>query len=191
MGYATLHVLGALAVSFAFGVFVLFIGAWEQERIKKRRLQDMAIALGVPITSLESEELVPRLVQYSSHRYSGELLRNRLADFSGMIRTAWGVIGAFVQFVAIAFVGWQMYESGAEFAMAMWSVPALALFIWVMSVAFSLACLLFTGRYPGEPREARKSLAAFIDAQGDFAIPPTAPGASLHRGTDGMREGWE
>ncbi len=171
MGIATLHVIGALAVSFAFGMLVLVIGAWEQERVRKRRLQDLGIALGVPVTSLENEELTPRLMEYLSRRYSSELLRNRLADLCGMVRMAWGALSTIVQVVVIAVVGWQMYDSGSDVAVAMWSVPALALFFWLMSAAFSLVCLLFTGRYPGEPREARKSLTAYFDAQRDSAQP--------------------
>ena len=156
-------------MSFAFGMLVLVIGAWEQERVRKRRLQDLGIALGVPVTSLENEELTPRLMEYLSRRYSSELLRNRLADLCGMVRFAWGALAHIVQFIAIAVVGWQMYDSGLDMAIAMWSVPALALFFWVMSAAFSLVCLLFTGRYPGEPKEARKSLTAYFDAQRDSA----------------------
>lgn len=174
MGFAVLHVGGALAVSFAFGVLVLAIGAWEQEHVRKRRLQDLGIALGVPVTALENEELVPRVMEYLSLRYSSELLRNRLADLCGMVRSAWGVLATVVQVVALAVVGWQMYESGSDVAVAMWSVPALALFFWLMSVAFSLTCLLFTGRYPGEPKEGRKSLTASIEAQRDSAQPSAA-----------------
>lgn len=174
MGYATLHVLGALAVSFALGVLTIVIAAWEQKRVSKRRLQDVGIALGVPVTSLENEEHTPRLMEYMSRRYSSDLFRNRLADLCGMVRFAWGALAHIVQFIAIAVVGWQMYDSGAEMAVAMWSVPALALFFWVMSAAFSLVCLLFTGRYPGEPKEARKSLTAYFDAQRDSAEPSGA-----------------
>jgi hypothetical protein len=64
MGIAMLHVLGALAFSFAFGILVLVIGAWEQEPVIKRRLQVLEIALGVPVTALENEELVPRVMEY-------------------------------------------------------------------------------------------------------------------------------
>lgn len=178
MAIATFHVLGALAASFAFGLLVLVIGAWEQERVRKRRLQEMGIALGVPVASLENEELLPRLMDHLSRRYSSELLRNRLADLCGLVRLAWGALSTLVQVIAIAVVGWQIYDSGPEVAVAMWSVPALALFFWVMSVAFSLACLLFTGRYPGEPKEGRKSLAAVIEARRDSVQPSATSDAA-------------
>jgi len=60
-------------------------------------------------------------------------------------------------------VGWAMYTSGSENAVYMWSVLAVAIFFWLAAVAFSFTCLLLTGRYPGEARLARKSIAAFIE----------------------------
>jgi hypothetical protein len=54
-------------------------------------------------------------------------------------------------------------EGGSQSAVAMWSVLAVAIFFWLASVAFSFACLLLTGRYPGEAKMARKSIAAAIE----------------------------
>ncbi|WP_309683021.1 hypothetical protein [Polaromonas sp.] len=164
MAMAIVHVVGALGVSFAFGILVLVIGTWEQERVRKRRFQDASIALGVPLASLENdEELIPRLIQYSSQRYSSELLRNRVSDLCGPLRTAWGWLSTLLQVGVMAGVGWSMYTEGAQSAVVMWSVLAVAIFFWLASVAFSFACLLLTGRYPGEANMARKSLAAVIE----------------------------
>lgn len=49
MAMAIIHVVGALGVSFIFGILALLIGTWEQERVRKRRFQDASIALGVPL----------------------------------------------------------------------------------------------------------------------------------------------
>jgi hypothetical protein len=164
MGMAIVHVVGALGVTFAFGLLVLFIGAWEQERIQKRRLQDASIALGVPLASIENDEsLIPRLLEYSSQRYSSELLRNRVSDLCGLLRTAWGWLGTLIQVGIVVGVGWAMYTSGAENAVYMWFVLGVAIFVWLAAVAFSFACLLLTGRYPGEAKVGRKFLAAFIE----------------------------
>lgn len=163
MALALVHVVGALAVTFAFGLLVLWIGSWEQERVKLRRLQDASIALGVPMASLEKEELVPRLLEYSSARFSGELLRNRFSDLCGLARTAWGWIGSLLQVTIVVAVGWKMYESGLDNAVYMWSVLGVAFFFWVVSVGFSFTCLLLTGRYPGEANVARKAVAGLIE----------------------------
>jgi hypothetical protein len=176
MGMAILHVGGALGATFAFGVLCIVLGAWEQERVQKRRYQDASIALGVPVASLENDEaLIPRLIEYSSQRYSSELLRNRLSDFCGPLQTAWSWLSTLVQVGIVAGVAWSMYTEGAKNAVAMWSVLAAAIFFWVVSVGFSFACLLLTGRYPGEAKMTRKSIAAVIEQHSAAAAKSPAP----------------
>jgi len=164
MGLAIVHVVGALSVSFGFTLLILWVGVWEQKRARKRRLQDASIALGVPATSLETDDsLIPRIVQYSSQRFSAELLRNRLSDLCGALRTAWGLLGTLLQVGVVAAVGWAMYVDGAQNAAYMWCMLAVAVFFWLASVGFSLLCLVLTGRYPGEAKAARKSIAVVIE----------------------------
>jgi hypothetical protein len=173
MGLAIVHVVGALGVSFAFGLLVLFIGAWEQKRVQKRRLQDASIALGVPAASLDTDEsLIPRLIQYSSQRFSGELLRNRLSDLCGALRTAWGWLSTLLQVGIVVAVGWAMFADGAQNAAYMWLVLAVAVFFWLASVAFSLLCLVLTGRYPGEAKAARKLIAGVIEQRHASEVRP-------------------
>lgn len=167
MAMAIVHVVSALGLTVVFGLLVMAIGAWEQGRVHRRRLQDASIALGVPLAALESDEgLITRLTQYASQRYSSELLRNRVSDLCGLLRTVWGWLGALMQVGVVVGVGWYMYTDGAQNAVVMWSVLALAIFFWLTSVAFSFACLLMTGRYPGEAQMARKSISAVIEQQG-------------------------
>lgn len=163
MALAVVHVVGALAASFALSMFWLWVGAWEQGRVQKRRLQDASITLGVPVASLENEEHVARLLQYSSQRFSGDLLKNRLSDLCGLVRTAWGYFGSLLQLGVIGLVAWQMYEGGSGNAVYMWSILGIAIFFWLSSVVFSFACFLLTGRYPGEAKGARKAIATFIE----------------------------
>jgi len=132
--------------------------------VQKRRLQDASIALGVPAASLETDDsLVPRLIQYSSQRFSNELLRNRLSDLCGVLRSAWGWLSNLLQVGVVVYVGWAMFAEGAQNAAYMWLVFAVAMFFWLASVAFSLTCLLLTGRYPGEAKAARKAIAVAIE----------------------------
>jgi len=176
MVMAAVHVVGALAATIALGLLVLVLGAWEQERVQKRRLQDAAMALGVPLASLEQdEELIPRLIQYSSQRYSGELLRNRISDLCGLVQTVWGWLSTLLQVGIAIGVAWLMFSDGAQTAVVMWLVPAVALFFWLASVAFSFACLLLTGRYPGEAKLARKAIAAVIEQRAASEAKPLAP----------------
>lgn len=178
MGMAIVHVVGALGLTFAFGLLVLVLGAWEQERVQKRRLQDASIALGVPLASLENDvELFSRIIQYSSQRYSSELLRNRVSDLCGPLRTAWGWLSTLVQVGIVAGVSWSMYTEGAQSAVLMWSVLAVSIFFWLASVVFSYACLLLTGRFPGEAKMSRKSIAAVIEQRNasSSAAEPLSP----------------
>lgn len=161
---ALLHVVGALGLTVAFGMLTIVIGAWEQERILKRRTQEAAIALRVSVAALENEpDLMPDLMQYASQRSSDELLRNRVSDLCGLIRTAWGWLGALLQVGIVVGVGWYMYTDGAQSSVAMWSVLFVAIFFWLASVVFSFTCVLLTGRYPGEAKLARKAIAASME----------------------------
>lgn len=166
---ATLHVVGALMASLVLVFLSVWVRAWDQKRIQKRRLRDVSLALGVPLAALDSEELTPKILQYSTQRFSGELLRNRLADLWGVFSLVWVWFGSFVQLAIVAMIAAEMYEGGPEHAIFMWWVVAAGLFFWTSSLLFSLACLLVTGRYPSEPRLARQSIAAFIEERGDAA----------------------
>jgi hypothetical protein len=164
MGLAIVHVVGALGASLAFGFFVLFIQEWEQKRMKRRRLQDAALAMGVPAAMLETDDSqVPRLIEHWSQRYSSELLSNRLSDLCGALRTAWGWLSSLAQGGVVVTVAWMMLAEGAENAAGMWLVPAVAVMFWLASVAFSFTCLVLTGRYPGEAKAARKVITAAIE----------------------------
>jgi hypothetical protein len=166
---ATFHILGALFASLVLVALSVWIKAWDQERIKKRRLKDVSLALGVPLADLDNEDLIPKMLQYSSQRFSGELLKNRVADLCGLLCLVWVWFGSFVQLAIIVMVAWQMYETGPEAAVFMWAVVAAGLFFWTSSLLLSLSCLLVTGRYPSEPRLARKSISEFIEERGAVA----------------------
>lgn len=174
MALAIVHVLGVLLASISLALLIAWIAAWEQERVKKRRLQEMSMALGVPQASLERDDLAPRLLEYVSQRYSGELLRNRLSDLCGAIRTTWGWLGSLLQVAVVLLVGWTMYEKGSDNAVHMWWALAVAVFFWIASMVFSFACLLLTGRYPGEAKVGRKIVAAAIEQMNATAVQSSA-----------------
>lgn len=175
MAQAIFHVVGALVATVAFSLLVLFIGSWEQKRYLKRRKQEVSIALGVPFASLENDEaLMPQVIQYSSKRFSEELLRNRFSDLCGLVRNAWDWLLLLLHVGIVIGVSWSMYSSGAENAVYMWFLLAVSISFWLASVAFSFACLLLTGRYPGEAKAARKSLAAIIEQRGESTVRRTA-----------------
>ena len=106
--------------------------------------------------------MAPKIVQLSSERYSSELLRNRLSDLCGVVRTAWDWLSWVVQILVLVGVTWYTFTDSRDTAVYAWAVIPLIAFFWVVSMVFSLACKVLTGRYPGQAKAARKSLAEYI-----------------------------
>ena len=159
------HIAGAIVVLVGFGVLLLFVTAWEVERNKRRLLEAAAIRLGVTLEQLDSEALIPRVVEYSAERSSDELLRNRLSDLCGVIRTLWGWLASSLQVVVLLAVIWFTITESNSNSVYAWLVVGIAVFFWLVSVGFSFACRLLTGRYPGEAKAARKALAEFLSSR--------------------------
>lgn len=162
---AIAHIGGAIVALFGLSLATLWVVSWEAERNSKRRLRDAAINLGVSVDELENEAMIPRLIEFSSAKFSSELFRNRLSDLCGVLGTLWGWLGSLIQLIVLVVVIWNTVSESAENAIYAWSTVGIALFFWVFSIAFSLLCLFLTGRYPGEAKAARKALAAFLETR--------------------------
>lgn len=156
------HIAGALLTMLVLSIVVVIVSAWEIRRNQRQALEDASIALGVAVEDLESDEFTPKVVQLSASRYSRELLRNRLSDFCGVLRAAWGWMGLLVQAGIVIAVAWDTFTGNPATAVNAWWIIAVALFFWLASVIFSLVCRLLTGRFPGEARQSRKSLTMFM-----------------------------
>lgn len=158
------HLVGALLTSLGLGVASVLLAAWSQDRASKRRVEDISLALGVPASAIEADDShMPRIFEYNSRHFSADLIANRVSDLCGTLRTAWSWLGLLVQVGIVAGVFWSMFDQGRDHAVLMWFVPAAAVFFWIVGIAFSFACLLLTGRYPGESRAVRKGLAAYLN----------------------------
>jgi hypothetical protein len=169
MFIAFAHIAGAVVGVFAFGIVVVLIAAWEQERNRKAALDEASVSLGIAVDALDSPEHSARVLRFASERFSSELLRNRLSDLCGLISTAWAWLGNAAQVLVLVSVIWYSF-SDAKIAVNAWWVVAIAAFFWLISVMFALICKLFTGRFPGQARQARKQLAQVIAAQGTSTI---------------------
>lgn len=164
---ATTHILGSIIAVVIFGFVLILIAVWETDRNQKRVVEETSIALGVKVEDLEREELAPKILQLSSEKFSSELLRNRLSDFCGLIRTLWGWLGTLTQVVVLLAVVWYTFTDNSENAVYAWFIVGIAVFFWLVSVIFSLMCKLLTGRYPGEAKQARKAAAEWVKNQGE------------------------
>ena len=159
---AIAHILGSLIAVVAFGFVVLLIAAWETDRNQKQVTEEMSVSLGVPVEDLDSEELAPKLLQLSSEKFSSELLRNRISDFCGLIRTLWGWLGTAAQAMVLIAVIWFTITDNTENAVYAWFVVGISIVFWIVSVIFSFICKLLTGRYPGQAKQARKAAAEWV-----------------------------
>jgi hypothetical protein len=147
------------------GIAFLFLGSWVDEKVKKQQREEMALMLGVSVTELEKEELIPKIVEVSSERYSSDLLTNRLSDFCGLIRTVWVWFGSLLEIVVLLAVLWYTFTDSKELAIFAWSIVGISLFFWITTVLFSFLCRLFTGRFPGQAKLARKAMSEFLNSR--------------------------
>lgn len=156
------HIGGTVIVSMVLGFLLLALGGWWDTKIQKAADEEASIALGVSVAQLNDEELIPRIIQLSSERYSRELLKNRVSDLGGLVRAVWNGLGSLLSAGVLIAVIWYTITDGLNNAVFVWSTIGIFLFFSFVSVAFSLACRVITGRYPGEASLARKKLAEFL-----------------------------
>jgi hypothetical protein len=156
---AIAHILGSIVAVLVFGFVVLLIAGWESARNQKQILEETAVALGIRVEDLDSEEFAPKILQMSSEKFSTELFKNRISDFCGLIQTMWGWVGNIIQISVLLAVIWYTYTDSTENAVYAWFVAGIAIIFFLASFIFSLICKLLTGRYPNQAKEARKAAA--------------------------------
>lgn len=152
------HIVGALIALVAFGVGILVLAGWEIERNRKSALQEASLSLGIPVSELDIPEHQARVVQFVATRFSSELLRNRLSDLCGWVQMGWGWLGTLLQAGIFLGVIWYTVTDDLSNSVYAWWIIAVAFFFWISSVLFALACKLLTGRFPGQARQALKTL---------------------------------
>lgn len=161
------HIGGAIVVSTILGFALVAVAVWWDKKSAKQALQELSASLGVPVDALDTPEMARKITQLSSERYSSELLRNRLSDLCGALSTFWSWLSLILQGFVLTGVIWFTLTESRDAAVFAWTVIPLALFFWVSSVAFALACKLLTGRYPGQAKAARKMIAEYMASRQD------------------------
>lgn len=156
---AIAHVLGAIVVLFVFSAGVIALAVWENERNRKAALEEMSLALSIPINELDDTKQESTVVQFVAAKFSSELLRNRLSDLCGWIQTIWGWLGILIQVGVLLGVIWYTFTDDLSNSIHAWWIVAIAFFFSISSVLFALTCKLLLGRFPGQARQARKMLA--------------------------------
>lgn len=160
---AIAHILGSIIGVFLFGFLILMIAQWESGRNIKRASEELALALRVKVQDLEREDLRPLIQTHLSQKFSSELFKNRFSDLVGVLRNCWNVLGSLAQIAIIVWVAWQAFTGSPEIALYAWSILAVAVFTFLVSLTMGLACKLLTGRYPGEAKLARKATLDWVE----------------------------
>lgn len=164
MFIAVVHIVGAVLATVAFGVVVLLLASWEIDRSGKQELQGFAFKLGVAEEDLMEERLTPKLIEMTADYYSYDRLSNRLSDFCGLIRTAWGGLSTVSQLVFLITVIWLTATESSSNAVYAWWLVAISFLFWITGVIFALLCRLLTGRNPGQAKRARKAISEYLSA---------------------------
>lgn len=159
---AVAHVLGAIIAGAAFGVAILALSEWELNRNEKVDAEEISIALGIPVESLDNTEHVNKVIRFAAAKFSSDLFRNRLSDLCGWIQIGWLWVGMLLQTGVLIGVIWYSFTGSAQNAVHAWWVVGIAIFFCITSVAFGFVCKLVTGRFPGQARKARKHLAKYV-----------------------------
>ena len=113
---------------------------------------------------LDKEEADPKFIEMLAKRFSSDVFANRIADFCGLIRTCWAWLGFFIEVLVFIGVVWFTISEDLEIAAWAWSIFGISIFFWLAGIIFSYACKLFVGRYPGEPKQARKNLSDHLES---------------------------
>jgi hypothetical protein len=153
------HLVGAAVALSAIGFGLLAVSSWELQRNRRIALQEASLELGVPVDQLDEDRWRDKVTAWAVSRSSSELLRNRLSDLCGTVRTAWSWLGALAQWGVFLIAAWLAFTDDPASAVIAWGAIPLALFVTLTSAVFSIACKVLTGRYPGQAREMRKTLA--------------------------------
>ncbi|MNP36030.1 hypothetical protein D3C76_1293870 [compost metagenome] len=114
---------------------------------------------------MNDEKHVSKAIEYMSERFSNDRLSNRLSDLFGWLRAAWDWLGSLLQIGILVGVIWFTVTDALTNAIYAWSIVAIGLFFWIASMLFTFLCRLFTGRYPGQAKQARKRLVELLNTQ--------------------------
>jgi hypothetical protein len=159
---AIAHIFGSVVALTAFGFFTLYVASIELEKVNEIAREDISIALGLKLEELEEEINARKVLEYSSNKFSSDLFQNRISDLCGLIRILWVWMGNLTQLFIFLAACWYTYSDNLNSAIYAWGVVGAAIFFWLTSILFSLACKLLTGRYPGQAKAARKSAANWV-----------------------------
>jgi hypothetical protein len=157
------HFAGAIVAYLVFGILTGLLHAWNAERVGKKLVAEAGMTLGLTTTQIDDPKNTAVVQRYLAARSSSELLRNRLSDLAGLLQTILYWVCNIASLLILLGVGYATVTDDLQAAVHVWWIMPLNLIVWLIGLLWGFACLLLTGRYPGEAKLARKNLMAHID----------------------------
>lgn len=160
----TFNIGGSFAVVVVLSWVYFILAHFEERHILANERKAFALDLGVAVEELDADENLPALQKLLVARFSDERFGNRIADLFGVIRTLWNAVSGLAVYGMLALAVWLTFSDGPTNAPAAW----FAVGIWIVAIAgsaaLSIVCKVLTGRWPGQPRAARKHLVAYMSS---------------------------
>jgi hypothetical protein len=156
------HIVGAFFAIEAWTFVTVTFAAWGSERRKKEALQEIALALAIPVGELDHKENSAKVIQYLTKKYSPELLRNRLSDFCSSLQALWKWLTFALQYGTLIAVAWWTATDSLAVSAKAWLALAIAILLYLPTLILGWACILATGRGPGDARNTRERLSQII-----------------------------
>ena len=131
-------------------IFVAVATMWNRSIMAVAAEQ--AAQLGVPVDDISDDDAM----KFALERFSSELFRNRLADFIGILNSIWGWVWVIVEIAVFLGVAYNAITNDLSNAVFVWFIVGIWFISAVGSLLILVICKLLTGRYPNEPKLARK-----------------------------------
>lgn len=154
-----LHIAGTLFLLVAFFLITGTIDGYKSRRRLDSVLRTAAVRLCVSHKELLEGNHRNQLARYLSKAYSTDTLGNRLSDLFRPGLVGLEVISYLSQLGVVILAAWRAVTVDNGYAASAWIAFPIAVFFWMLIMLASVLCYLFTGRAPGEARDARKLVA--------------------------------
>ena len=151
------HIVGALSAVTVLHALFFAISRKVAARRAASELESIGAEMGIPPGELMNSEHDAAIRGAAMVRYSSELFRNRLSDVVGLMLTVAGWLSVVVQLGIPAGTAWYCWLNERIDLVALWLMPlAYLLYLLLVSIV-SAACLVLTGRMPGQAKMTRRA----------------------------------
>lgn len=164
------HILGSITLTVIFSVFIMYIHTFQEEKYKRQLEVEASVSLGIRIEELYIDEYSASFSRFLFNKFSPDLFKNRISDLCGVIYTLWSWLFGLVQIGVFIGVCWYTFTDSLDNAKYAWSFLIFSFLFWISHMILFLSCRLFSGRYPGEAKNCRKTLSKVVRDDGHLVV---------------------